>query len=135
MMIGCRAADGSVFIGHLIGSGHPTISSCSIYCVGNRRGWRLSDNDSSTNAASLTRRLTQTPKRFTMSSVLRKKIEAGAGIPPAILQFHEFWDPLQAKVAAWIFDTLGIETKAVPETRRVVPGNIASAQFESLSSF
>ena len=70
-----------------------------------------------------------------MSSVLRKKIEAGAGIPPAILQFHEFWDPLQAKVAAWIFDTLGIETKAVPETRRVVPGNIASAQFESLSSF
>ena len=30
-----------------------------------------------------------------MSLVLRKKIEAGAGISPTILQFHEFWEPLQ----------------------------------------
>jgi hypothetical protein len=70
-----------------------------------------------------------------MSSVLRKKIEAGAGIPPTILQFHEFWEPLQSKVAAWIFDTFGIETKAVPDARRVVPGNIASNQLDSLLAF
>ncbi|MDP1554806.1 MAG: FliM/FliN family flagellar motor C-terminal domain-containing protein, partial [Hyphomonas sp.] len=60
---------------------------------------------------------------------------AGAGIPPTILQFHEFWEPLQSKVAAWIFDTFGIETKAVPDARRVVPGNIASNQLDSLLAF
>jgi hypothetical protein len=70
-----------------------------------------------------------------MSSVLRKKIEAGAGIPPTILQFHAFWDPLQAKVAAWIFETFGIETRAVPDARRVCPGNIASHQLGELLSF
>ncbi len=70
-----------------------------------------------------------------MSSVLRKKIEAGAGTPPTILQFHEFWEPLQTKVAAWILETFGIETKAVPEARRVVPGNIASNQLDSLLTF
>jgi hypothetical protein len=70
-----------------------------------------------------------------MSSVLRKKIQAGAGIPPAILQFHEFWDPLQAKVAAWVFETYGVEVSAFPESRRVVPGNIAKSQLEGLLSF
>lgn len=70
-----------------------------------------------------------------MSSVLRKKIEAGAGMPPTILKFHDFWEPLQLKVASWILETFGIETKAVPETRRVVPGMIARSQIDGLLSF
>lgn len=70
-----------------------------------------------------------------MSSVLRKKIEAGAGIPPTILQFHEFWDPMQAKLSAWMFDTYGIELKVIPDARRVVPGNIASSQLDTLLTF
>lgn len=70
-----------------------------------------------------------------MSSVLRKKIEAGAGMPPTILQFHDFWEPLQLKVASWILETFGIETKAVPETRRVVPGAIARNHIDGLLSF
>jgi len=70
-----------------------------------------------------------------MSSVLRKKIEAGAGIPPTILQFNEFWEPLQNKVSSWVFDIFGVDLKAVPETRRVVSGNIASSQLGSLLTF
>lgn len=70
-----------------------------------------------------------------MSSVLRKKIEAGAGISPTILQLHEFWEPLQAKVAAWMFDTFGVESKAVPDARRVGPGNVASHHLGGLLSF
>jgi hypothetical protein len=70
-----------------------------------------------------------------MSSVLRKKIEAGAGIPPTILQFHEFWEPLQGKVAAWMYDTFGVETKAIPDARRVATGNVVSHQMDSLLSF
>lgn len=69
-----------------------------------------------------------------MSSVLRRKIEAGAGIPPTILQYQDFWDMLQAKVAAWIFDTFGIETKGTPDIRKVVPGNIAASQLDGLQS-
>jgi len=70
-----------------------------------------------------------------MSSVLRRKIEAGAGIPPTILQFQEFWEPLQVKVAAWMFETYGVETKAVPDARRVSTGNVASHYMDSLLSF
>lgn len=70
-----------------------------------------------------------------MSSVLRKKIEAGAGISPTILQFHEFWEPLQTKVASWVLETFGIETKAVPEARRVVAGNLARSQLDGLLTF
>jgi hypothetical protein len=69
-----------------------------------------------------------------MSSVLRKKIEAGAGIPPTILQYQDFWDMLQAKVSAWAFDALAVETKGLPDTRKVVPGNVAQAQLEGLQS-
>ncbi|MFN7180738.1 hypothetical protein [Hyphomonas sp.] len=69
-----------------------------------------------------------------MSSVLRKKIDAGAGIPPTILQYQEFWDMLQAKIAAWIFDTYGVEAKPAPEVRKVVPGNVAAAQLEASQS-
>ncbi len=70
-----------------------------------------------------------------MSSVLRKKIEAGAGIPPTILQFHEFWEPLQAMVNAWLFDTYGPDAKAVCDVRRVVPGNIALSQLDAHLAF
>ncbi|MEQ9505275.1 MAG: FliM/FliN family flagellar motor C-terminal domain-containing protein [Hyphomonas sp.] len=70
-----------------------------------------------------------------MSSVLRKKIEAGAGIPPSILKFQDFWDSLQTKVSAWLFDTFEVETRAVPSDRRAVPGNLAASQLDGLLSF
>lgn len=69
-----------------------------------------------------------------MSSVLRKKIEAGAGIPPTILQYQDFWDLLQLKVGVWLFDALGVESKPAFEARRVVPGNVARSQLEGLQS-
>jgi len=70
-----------------------------------------------------------------MSSVLRKKIEAGVGMPPAILQFEDFWEPLQASVASWFAGTYAIETRAIPESRRLVQGNIARSHIEKLSYF
>lgn len=70
-----------------------------------------------------------------MSSVLRKKIEAGAGIPPTILQFHDFWEPLQGKVAAWMSDTFGVEARAIPDVRRVGTGTTTSHHLDSLLSF
>ena len=70
-----------------------------------------------------------------MSSVLRKKIDAGAGIPPTILKFSEFWDPMQLRVASWLFDTFGEDLKVHPETRRVVPGNTAANQLDGSLHF
>lgn len=70
-----------------------------------------------------------------MSSVLRKKIEAGAGIPPTILQFQEFWEPLQAVVNAWAANTFGPDAKAVCDIRRVVSGNVACGQLETQLAF
>jgi hypothetical protein len=67
-----------------------------------------------------------------MSSVLRKKIEAGAGVPASILQFQDFWDPLQAKVSAWLLETFDVEVKAVPAERRLVPGNMAANHLDGL---
>lgn len=70
-----------------------------------------------------------------MSSVLRKKIEAGAGIPSAILQLDDFWQTLQKQVATWIAGTLGMETAAVMETRGVVSGPVVTGQLDGLLSF
>jgi len=70
-----------------------------------------------------------------MTSVLRKKIEAGAGISPTILQCGEFWDSLQTRVSAWSFETFGTQFRAIPDSRRVVAGNIASTQLDGLLSF
>ncbi len=70
-----------------------------------------------------------------MSTVLRKKIEARAGIPTAVLHLDEFWQTLQKRVAGWAADTLGIQEEAVLETRVVMPGTAASAQLDGLSSY
>ncbi|MFN7101282.1 MAG: FliM/FliN family flagellar motor switch protein [Pseudorhizobium sp.] len=70
-----------------------------------------------------------------MSTVLRKKIEARAGIPTAVLHLDEFWQTLQKHVAGWIGATLGIEAETVLETRVVMPGTAASAQLDGLSSY
>lgn len=70
-----------------------------------------------------------------MSSVLRKKIEAGAGMPPTILQFHEFWEPLQANVSAWLTETFNVAVTAIPDTRRVVAGNVAAHELDSRLTF
>ncbi|MBA4339192.1 MAG: hypothetical protein C0421_10125 [Hyphomonas sp.] len=70
-----------------------------------------------------------------MSTVLRKKIEARAGIPTAVLQLDDFWQTLQKQVSTWMTDTLGTETSAVLETRNVVPGTTATGQLDMLLSF
>jgi Type III flagellar switch regulator (C-ring) FliN C-term len=70
-----------------------------------------------------------------MTSVLRKKIEAGAGISPTILQCSEFWDALQIKVGSWAFETFATEFRAIPDARRVVAGNVATGQLDGLLSF
>jgi hypothetical protein len=70
-----------------------------------------------------------------MSVVLRKKIEAGVGMPPAISQFDDFWEPLQANVTSWLSGTYAIETRAVPESRRLVQGDVARAHLEKFSYF
>ncbi len=70
-----------------------------------------------------------------MSTVLRKKIEARAGIPTAVLQLDDFWQTLQKQVSTWMTATLGTETAAVLETRNVVPGTTASGQLDKLLSY
>lgn len=57
-----------------------------------------------------------------MSSVLQKKIEAGAGIPPTLLRYQAFWDDLQAVVAEWAQANLNGGMLPHPEIRRVVTG-------------
>jgi hypothetical protein len=70
-----------------------------------------------------------------MSVVLRKKIEAGAGMPPAILQFDGFWEPLQAHVSSWLSGMYTLQGKVVPEARRLVQGDIARAHLGKFSYF
>ncbi|MFN3312041.1 MAG: FliM/FliN family flagellar motor switch protein [Hyphomonas sp.] len=57
-----------------------------------------------------------------MSSVLQKKIEAGAGLPPTLLRYQAFWEDLQGVVADWAQANLNGGMLPHPEIRRVVTG-------------
>jgi len=70
-----------------------------------------------------------------MSSVLRKKIEAGAGIPPTILHFHAFWENLQSGVQAWARKAFGADASTTVESRRVLSGDVAAVQFDGMMLF
>ncbi|MFN7054806.1 FliM/FliN family flagellar motor switch protein [Hyphomonas sp.] len=65
-----------------------------------------------------------------MSSVLQKKIESGAGLPPTILRYQAFWDSLQAVVAPWAEVNLNGGVLPHPEIRRVLPGPEARELLE-----
>ena len=65
-----------------------------------------------------------------MSAVLRKKIEAGAGVPPSILQLQAFWQQLQAKTCGWAEETYNAATSAEPGLRRVITGKQAQQTLE-----
>ena len=70
-----------------------------------------------------------------MSAVLRKKIEAGAGVPPSILQLQAFWQQLQTGVRDWTRTTYGAETDPVLLARRVVGGPEALAALDGKICF
>ncbi len=70
-----------------------------------------------------------------MSAVLRKKIDAGAGIPPSIMRLQHFWLQLQACTRDWAADTYGILPEVTLASRRVVNGQEAQQKFEAESGF
>ena len=70
-----------------------------------------------------------------MSAVLRKKIEARAGVPPSVLQLQSFWETLEEQVGGWARDCYGVEGEASLARRRVVHGPEALKTLESQSGF
>ncbi len=70
-----------------------------------------------------------------MSAVLRKKIEAGVGMPRVILQYDEFWELLKGSAASWLSDTYAIEGKIFPDARRLIQGDVARSHLEKFSYF
>lgn len=70
-----------------------------------------------------------------MSAVLRKKIDAGAGIPPSIMRLQQFWLQLQTCTRNWAADTYGILPEISLTSRRVVTGQEAQQQLDSETGF
>ena len=70
-----------------------------------------------------------------MSAVLRKKIEAGAGVPPSILQLQQFWLQLRARTREWAKDTYGGEVDAILGACRVVNGKVAQQLLDGETAF
>ena len=70
-----------------------------------------------------------------MSAVLRKKIEAGAGVPPSILQLQQFWLQLRARTREWAKDTYGSEVDTTLGARRVVNGKAAQQLLDREIAF
>lgn len=70
-----------------------------------------------------------------MSAVLRKKIDAGAGIPPSIMQLQQFWLQLQTCTRNWAADTYGILPDVTQSSRRVVTGQQAQKKLETETGF
>lgn len=70
-----------------------------------------------------------------MSSVLRKMMGAGSGLPPTVLRYHEFWENLHRGVSAWAADALDGSTLQEPEIRRVYSGEAALEALENRTAF
>ena len=58
----------------------------------------------------------------TVSTVLRKKIEAATGIPPSILRAQRFWDGLLSGVRGWAEASLGAQADVRLGSRRIELG-------------
>lgn len=70
-----------------------------------------------------------------MSSVLRKKIEAGAGLPPTLLRNQQFWENLHDAVANWAGEALEGAIAPDPEVRRVMAGDAAREFLDRRTTF
>ena len=70
-----------------------------------------------------------------MSAVLRKKIDAGAGIPPSIMRLQQFWLQLQACTRDWAADTYGILPDITLSSRRVINGQEAQQKLDAETGF
>lgn len=70
-----------------------------------------------------------------MPSVLRKKIEAGAGLPPTILRNVAFWEALYSGVSDWAGDSMDGAVVPAPEVRRVLAGDEAREFLENRTTF
>lgn len=70
-----------------------------------------------------------------MSSVLQKKIESGAGLPPTLLRYQAFWDSLQTAVAPWAQANLNGGVLPHPEVRRVLPGPEAREMLDRRTAY
>lgn len=70
-----------------------------------------------------------------MSAVLRKKIEAGAGIPPSMLRLQSFWLKLQTCTREWAADTYGIQPDITLASRRTVSGVEARKTLDQEAGF
>jgi len=70
-----------------------------------------------------------------VSAVLRKKIEAGAGVPPSILQMRQFWQQLQTRTRDWAARTYGTLPDVALTGRRVVNGTDAQHMLEHEVAF
>lgn len=66
-----------------------------------------------------------------MSSVLRKKIESGAGVPPSILQMQAFWEQLLSRTDDWARGAFGAETQPIVSSRKVISSRAAGALSEN----
>ena len=70
-----------------------------------------------------------------MSAVLRKKIEAGAGVPPSILQLQQFWLQLQTRTRDWAGETYAADCALTIGARRVVNGRDAQKTLDTEIAF
>ena len=71
----------------------------------------------------------------TVSAVLRKKIDAGAGIPPSMMQLQPFWLKLQTCTREWAADTYGILPDISLASRRAVSGAEARQTLDQEAAF
>lgn len=70
-----------------------------------------------------------------MPSVLRKKIEAGAGLPPTILRNQDFWEALHGGMAQWASEAMDGAIAPAPEVRRVMTGDDAREFLDQRTVF
>lgn len=70
-----------------------------------------------------------------MSSVLRKMMGAGSGLPPTILRYQDFWDNLHQAASAWATEALDGSLVQQPEVRRVYDGAAALEALERRTAF
>lgn len=70
-----------------------------------------------------------------MTSVLRKKMGAGSGLPPTILRYHDFWDAIHRSVTSWAAQSLDGGVSQEPEMRRVYSGTAATEALDLRTTF
>ncbi|MFN4183327.1 MAG: FliM/FliN family flagellar motor C-terminal domain-containing protein [Hyphomonas sp.] len=70
-----------------------------------------------------------------MSSVLRKKMGTGSGLPPTILRYHDFWSAVHHSLLTWAGESLDGGVPQEPEMRRVYTGTAALEALERRTAF